>query len=121
MKEHLETAARLEGGWIVDHLEDEGPPGAHLDLPDVESEAEEGFEKRAFAIGLATQGDDLRDGEFLPEGDGGGLEAVVGLESGLEISRRGGGGIHRVGQRCSSRSGGVGLSVWSLHGGRARH
>ena len=36
---HLESASGLEGGWVVDHLEDERTAGAHLDLADVEAEA----------------------------------------------------------------------------------
>jgi hypothetical protein len=40
----------------VDHLENEGAAGAHLDLADFEAEPREGFEERALAVGLATQG-----------------------------------------------------------------
>lgn len=65
----------------MEHLEDKGAASAHLDLADIEAEPEEGFEEGAFAIGLATDGDDLRDWECFAEGYGGGLEAVVGLKS----------------------------------------
>ena len=71
----------------MDHLEDERPSGAHLDLPDVESEPEKGFKERALAVRLATNGDDLWDRELLAEGHSGGLKAVVGLESHSEIGR----------------------------------
>lgn len=107
--EDLESAAGIESGGIVDHLEDEWAACAHLDLPDVESEAEEGFEEGALAIGLAADGDDFWNGELLSEGDGGGLEAIVGLEAGFEIGVVGG------------RIGGVGLVGFSGgHGGRKR-
>ena len=76
----------------MNHLEDEGPSSAHLDLADVEAEAEEGFQEGALAVGLPAEGDDLGDGERLAEGHGGSLEAVVGLEAGLGI----GGGIKAV-------------------------
>lgn len=88
----LEAAAGIEGGGVVNHLEDEGPSSAHLDLADVEAEAEEGFQEGALAVGLPAEGDDLGDGERLAEGHGGSLEAVVGLEAGLGI----GGGIKAV-------------------------
>ncbi|POO03199.1 hypothetical protein TorRG33x02_012600 [Trema orientale] len=80
---YLKAAARLKSGGIVDHLENEGATSAHLDLADIESEAEEGFEEGALAVGLATERDDLRNRKLLAEGNGGGLKPIVGLESGL--------------------------------------
>ena len=91
----LKSASGLEGGGIVDHLKDEGPAGAHLDLTDVESEAEEGLEQGALAVGLPAEGHDLGDRELLAEGHGSRLQAVVGLEPGLEgvgVHLGGGGG-----------------------------
>lgn len=113
--ENLESAAGVGSGGIVDHLEDEGAAGAHLDLPDVESEAEEGFKEGALAIGLAADGDDFWNGELLSEGDGGGLEAIVGLEAGFEIGVVGGRicGVGLVG--FSGRHGGrKGFRVWGF-------
>jgi hypothetical protein len=66
-KENLEAAAGFEGGGVVDHLENEGAAAAHLDLADVEAGPKEGFEERILAVGLATQGHNLRDRQLLPE------------------------------------------------------
>lgn len=86
----------------MNHLENEGPTSAHFDLAHIESKAKEGFKERALAIGLAADGDDLRDGKLLAECDGGGLKAIVCLESRLEI----GGGRTRI----------EGIRVWMLPG-----
>lgn len=79
----LKSAARIEGGGIVNHLEDERAASAHLDLADVEAEAKECFEEGALAVGLSSEDDDLRYRELLAEGNRGGLEPIVGLEAGL--------------------------------------
>lgn len=63
MEPHLEAAARFESGGVVKHLEDEGAASAHLDLADIEAEAEEGFEEGALSVRLATNGDDFGDWE----------------------------------------------------------
>lgn len=105
----LEAAARLQGGGIVNHLQDEGAASSHLDLPDVEAKAKQGLKERALPIGLAAQGDDLRDRELLPECDGRRLEAVVGFEPGPEVGGEGLGG-------CASPR--RGLRVRGLDGGR---
>lgn len=75
------------------HLHNQGPAGSHLDLADIEPEPEQSLEERALAVGLAAQGDYLRDGELLAERDGGRLQAVVGLEAG----GGGGGRVEGVG------------------------
>ena len=46
----------------MDHLENEGAAGAHLDLADIEAEPKDGFEERALAVGLATERERERDG-----------------------------------------------------------
>lgn len=105
----LEAAARLQGGGIVNHLQDEGAASSHLDLPDVEAKTKQGLKERALPIGLAAQGDDLRDRELLPECDCRRLEAVVGFEPGPEVGGEGLGG-------CASPR--RGLGVRGLDGGR---
>jgi hypothetical protein len=76
----------------VDHLEDEGAAGAHLDLPDVEAEAEEGLQERALAVRLAPYRHYLRNRELLPERHRRRLQPVVGLEPRLGVGGGGGGG-----------------------------
>lgn len=65
----------------MDHLEDKRPSSSHLDFTNIEPEPQKCFKERALSIGLATECDDLGDRELLSEGDGGCLEAIVGLES----------------------------------------
>ena len=65
----------------MNHLEDEGPAGAHLDFPDVETESQQRFHQGALPVRLATQGHDLRDRQLLPERHRRRLEAVVRLEA----------------------------------------
>lgn len=79
---NLEAATGVEGRGIVNHLQNEGPSSTHLDFTHIEAKPEEGFEERAFAVGLAAEGNDFWYRELLSEGDGGRLEAVVGLEPG---------------------------------------
>lgn len=100
----------------MDHLENKGAAGAHLDLADVEAEPKEGFEERALAIGLATQGHDLWDRQLLPEGHRRRLETVVGLEP-RRASRGVGGDVvgvfaGLVGGGLGGRAQGVGGRHW---------
>lgn len=76
----------------MNHLQNEGPSSTHLDFTHIEAKPEEGFEERAFSVGLASEGDDFWDRDLLPEGDCGGLEAVVGLEPGSASGGGVGGG-----------------------------
>lgn len=43
----------------MDHLEDKGTVGPHLDLPDIEVEVEEGLKEGALPIRLAADGHNL--------------------------------------------------------------
>lgn len=69
----------------MDHLENERSTSAHLDLADIESKPQEGFQEGALAVRLAAEGDDFGDRELLAEGHRGCLQAIVGLEPGLGV------------------------------------
>lgn len=71
----------------MDHLENEGAASAHLDLPDVEAEAEERLQEGALPVGLPSHRHYLRDRQLLPERHRRRLEPIVRLEP-----RPGGGG-----------------------------
>jgi hypothetical protein len=82
----------------VDHLEDEGAAGAHLDLADVEAEAEEGLQEGALPIRLTANRHDLRDGKLLSERHRRRLQPIVRLEPRLRLRCR-----HRRRGSCSRR------------------
>jgi hypothetical protein len=63
----------------VDHLENEGEAGAHLDLADIEAEPKKGFEERTLAVGLATHRE--RDGTDNVVFEVGGGAVLLGIVS----------------------------------------
>jgi hypothetical protein len=63
----LEFASRFEGSRVVDHIEDEGAAGAHLDLADIEAEVEELLQEGSLPIRLTTNHHNLWDGKLLSE------------------------------------------------------
>jgi hypothetical protein len=65
----------------VKHLKDERTASTHLDLTNIETEAEERFKEGTLSIRLTSNGNNFRNGESLAECNRGGLESVVGFKA----------------------------------------